>query len=61
MHVGLYIIKGYFGLIQAYSGTCITLTYSQTCHILSSDIFRDRDILKTCEILARNIQNPAIT
>ena len=38
--------KGIFRLIQAYSGPCVTLTYSQPCYILSPGIFRTRGIFK---------------
>ena len=36
-----------FRLIQAYSAHCVTLTYSQLCHILNPSIFRARGIFKT--------------
>ena len=61
MHIEVCIIKGYFRLIQAYSEPCVTLTYSQPCHILSPGIFRDGETSKTCETLTRIAQNPAIT
>ena len=38
---------GIVGLIQAYSSPCVTLAYSQPCHIPSHDIFRTRGIFKT--------------
>ena len=44
------IIKAYlsiFKFIQAYSAPCVTLTYSQTCHILRHGIFRTEGLLKT--------------
>ena len=33
--------------IQAYSASCVTLVYSQPCHILSPGIFRTKGIFKT--------------
>ena len=43
------ILKRYWGifrLIQAYSAPCVSLTYSQACHILSPGIFRTGGIFK---------------
>ena len=36
-----------FRLIQAYSGACVTLAYSQPCHILNPGIFRTGGTFKT--------------
>ena len=33
--------------IQAYSAPCVTLAYSQPCHILNPDIFRTAGVFKT--------------
>ena len=38
--------KGIFRLIQAYSAPCVTITYSQPCHILHPTIFRTRGLFK---------------
>ena len=43
--LGLY--WGIFWLIQTYSAPCVTLAYSQPCHILSPDIFRTGGLFKT--------------
>ena len=40
------IIKAYL-LIQAYSAPCVTLAYSQPCHILSLGIFITRGLFET--------------
>ena len=40
-------IHTYWGIVKAYSAPCVTLTYSQPCHILSTDIFRTGGIFKT--------------
>ena len=37
----------FFLLIQAYSAPCVTLAYSQHCHILSLDIFRTEGSFKS--------------
>ena len=37
----------FFLLIQAYSAPCVTLAYSQTCHILSPDIFKTKGSFKS--------------
>ena len=42
-----FIYSGIFRLIQAYSEPCVTLTYSQPCHIPSPGIFRIRGIFKS--------------
>ena len=34
-------------VIEVYSALCLTLAYSQPCHILSPDIFRTDDLYKT--------------
>ena len=44
--------------IHAHSAPCVTLAYSQHCHILSVGIFRTAGLLKPCETLTRHIQNP---
>ena len=36
-----------FSHIVAYSEPCITLAYSETCHIQNSGIFRTQDIFRT--------------
>ena len=38
---------GIFRLIQAYTAPCVTLVYSQPCHILSPGIFRTGCLFKT--------------
>ena len=48
-----------FRLIQAYSAPCVTLSYSQPCHIMSPrGIFRTRGLFKPCEMFTWHIQNP---
>ena len=47
-------IKGIFRFIQGYSAPCLTLAFSQPCHILTPAMFRTRDIFK----IAWNIDQP---
>ena len=49
-----------FRLLQAYSAPCVTLAYSQPCHIVSPGIFRTGRLSKPCEKFTRHIQNPAM-
>ena len=46
---------------QAYLAPCVTLAYSQPCHILSPSLFRTKGLFKTCETLTRHIQNPTVS
>ena len=43
------LYKNIIRLIQAYLAPCVTLIYSQTCHIPSPGIFRTRVIFKTLQ------------
>ena len=45
-------------IIQAYSGACIHLAYSQPCHILSPDIFRTGGLFKTLENIDQAYSQP---
>ena len=53
-----YFVK--FGLIQACSAPCVTLTFSQPFHMVSPGIFGTRGLFKPCETFTRNIRNPAM-
>ena len=44
-------IHVYWDIMNTYSLPCVTLTYSQPCHILSPDIFRTRGIFEALTYL----------
>ena len=52
--------EGIFMLIQAYSVPCVTLTYSQLCHILSPGIFRTRGLFKTLWNIDQTYSEPCV-
>ena len=49
LSLSLSLSKNIIRLIQAYLAPCVTLIYSQTCHIPSPGIFRTRVIFKTLQ------------
>ena len=49
LSLSLSLYKNIIRLIQAYLAPCVTLIYSQTCHIPSPGIFRTRVIFKTLQ------------
>ena len=59
--------QAYSGIIHAYSETCVTLTYSESCHSQNPGIFETRGILISLVYSKfwhiqnqRHIQNPGL-